>query len=52
MAIKRNLMVGSDVHLADRIEHVALQMLDLVNLGELASIVGREILIELPQSKH
>jgi len=35
------------MHLADRIEHVALQMLDVVQLGELAPIIRRQILIEL-----
>ena len=35
------------MHLADRVERVRLQMLDVVQLGELAPVVGRAVLVEL-----
>ena len=40
---------GSDVHLANVIQHIALKSLNVVELREFASIVGRYILIELPK---
>ncbi len=33
---------GGDVHLADRVERIRLQMLDVVQFGELAPIVRRD----------
>ena len=35
------------MYLADRVERVRLQVLDVVQLGELAPVVGRAVLVEL-----
>ena len=38
---------GGDVHLADIVQDVGLQVLDVVQLGELAPVVGGDELVEL-----
>ncbi len=35
------------MHLADRVERVRLQVLDVVQLGELAPVIGGAVLVEL-----
>ncbi len=40
---------GGDGHLADRVDGVRSQTLDIVELGELATVVGREVALELTE---